>query len=191
MQYFGIQEFLEGDWRLRLDMLDEGLTSAEEGSRVKLTEAGNHGAISSLPLPETCLWRAEMHGFNNSLHLGIIGRVMRISRSFDYEMSYGWVGQWVVEAGVNSSAEGWLGFRSGDLALFRLDMKKSRLQMAHKRLNKVFSIELPKERTKEQKTWHVHVNLSEAGTNIALSSLQPQHLTFPAYAWATTLGFGK
>jgi hypothetical protein len=165
--------------------LGAGITRAEGGSCVKLTGAATSHAVSSSPLSKSCLWRAEMHGFDNSLYLGIIEKAARLE-SYD-RVSYGWAGQWVFQAGVASITEGFLGFRSGDLALFRLDMEGSRLQMAHKRLNKVFSIDLPK----EQKTWHVHISLGEVGTKVTLCSLQLQHLTCPAYAWAAELGFGK
>lgn len=187
MQYFGLQEFLEREWRLCLDVLGEGVISAEEGSCVELIEKGFKSAISSSPLPQSCLWRAEIHKAGERLHLGIIGRALRMSNSYSDKTSYGWADQWVFKAGAGSSGEGFLGFHSGDVVLFRLDMKESRLQMACKRVNKFFSIGLPK----EQKTWHVHVNMKDAGTKVTLSSLKSPHLTCPTCAWAAELGFGK
>jgi hypothetical protein len=75
----------------------------------------------------------------------------------------------------------------GDVAVFHLDTKKSRLLMAHKRLNMALSIPLPT----DHRTWYIHASMYDVGTKVRFCSLLPDAYASPAYAWARTLGVGS
>lgn len=189
MEYLGLNELFPIEWRLCMDVLAAGVTSSEGGSCVEMATHGYKHAISSAPVPEGGIWSAEVHVSINWLLLGVIGQVNVLPGcSYADQTCFGWgmSGQaWV--GGLPSLRVGWMSFVSGDVAVFHLDTNKSRLLMAHKRLNVVFSIPLPK----EQKTWYIHASMYAAGTKVKLCSLLPDAYASPVYAWARTLGLGS
>jgi hypothetical protein len=189
MEYLGLNDFFPIEWRLCMDVLAAGVMSSEGGSCVEIATHGYRHAISSAPVPEGGLWSAEVHVSNNWLLLGVIGQVNVLPGcSYADRTSFGWgmSGQaWV--GGLPLPTVGWTSFVSGDVAVFHLDTNKSRLLMAHQRLNVAFSIPLPT----DQKTLYIHASMYDAGTKVKLRSLLPDAYASPAYAWARTLGVGS
>ena len=111
-------------------------------------------------------WKVKMLQVDVWVYAGVVGNTSVPEKSYEAPTAHGWVpGSWVLQAGKFSGAtDGWTGWENGDEAIFRLDMKASRLLMKLVRTNTTYALDLPR----DVPQWYVHIDLYYANKTVAV-----------------------
>jgi hypothetical protein len=116
-------------------------------------------------------WKVKMLQVDVWAYAGVVGNTSVPDVSWKASTAYGWgIVDWVVQGGKASMGNGgWVGWRNGDEAIFRLDMEASRLLMKLVRTNTTYALDLPR----NVPQWHVHVALYYANNTVAVEPVAP------------------
>ena len=167
-EYFQLPLFQLLSSKLDLDLLPS--TSAtisragnpETVSVSTISGPASHAAIvGRANLPAGAVWKVTMQVVTHWVYAGIISNHQPICLSYTDPSSCGWASaSQCIVGGTNSSGkDGWIGWQTGDEAIFKLDIDSQKspaqLRMWHKRTNRIYALDLPTSQT----SWRLHLNL--------------------------------
>jgi len=157
---------------LSLKSTAQDLSIVEDDERTTVRQnASSHRhqvALGTEVIETLAAWKVSpVSGCSDWLFAGIIATADPSQGGYGSSSAFGWAGgRAVYRGGANNlGLGGWVGWQTGDHAIFLLDTKASILEMYHSRTQTLHTLALPV----ENKQWRLHLNLHGQGDAVKLT----------------------
>lgn len=121
-------------------------------------------------LENGAVWKITVVNATHWMYAGIMAKEVSARNSQKDPSSFGWASRQGAYIGglKNIGHDGWNGWETGDVSVFKLDTEGKTLKMYHSRSNKTFSLPL-----NEKNKWRLHFNFIHKTISMRLSNATP------------------